>query len=364
MKAGYMYGADEVAERNGNESGDDGARPETVVVTGATAGVGRATVQRLARDGCSIGLLAREPARLEATRREVEELGGRAVAVPTDVADADQVEEAASRVEDELGPIDVWINNAMVTVLSPFEEMRPSEFRRVTDVTYLGTVNGTLAALRRMRPRDSGTIVQVGSALAYRSIPLQSAYCGAKSAIRGFTDSVRCELVHQKSSVHITMVQLPALNTPQFDWCRTRLPGRPQPVPPIYEPEVAARAVVAASRRHRREIFVGATSVFSILGQRVAPGLMDLYLGRTGYDDQIEPDDVSSYPPLDPAPEENVGRRPDNLFQPVPGDVGAHGRFDGRSRGGSPQLQATLHRKWLAVALGATVGIAALVRAR
>lgn len=337
------------------------ARPETVVVTGASAGVGRATVRRLARDGCRIGLLARDPDRLEETRREVGWMGGEALAVPTDVADPDEVERAARAVEEAFGPIDVWINNAMVTVLAPFEDMVPEEFRRVTEVTYLGTVHGTHAALRRMRPRNRGTIVQVGSALAYRSIPLQAAYCGAKAAIRGFTDALRCELRHQGSAIRVTMVQLPALNTPQFDWCRTRVAGQPQPIPPIYEPEVAARAVVHAARSPRRELWVGATSVAAIVGQRVAPALMDRWMSATGYDAQVVDGSGATAvttsgegPPL----------RPGNLYEPVPGPWAARGRFEERSHARSPQLRLSMHRGRLALALGAAAGIVALLSVR
>lgn len=315
-------------------------KPEVVVVTGASAGVGRATVREFARRGAHLGLIARGRDGLEAARREVEELGGRAVVLPLDVADAEQVELAAARVEEELGPIDVWINNAMLSVFSPVSEMTSEEYRRVTEVTYLGYVYGTLAALRRMLPRDRGAIVQVGSALAYRGIPLQSAYCGAKHAIQGFCDSLRCELLHEGSKVRLTMVQMPALNTPQFGWEKSRLPKKPQPVPPIYQPEIAARAIVWAAHHNRREVWVGKSTVKAILGNRIAPWYADRYLARNGYDSQQreEPDDPN---------------RADNLWQPLPGDPGAHGDFDDRATARSPQLWATTHRGTLAALAGA-----------
>ncbi len=318
--------------------------PETVVVTGASAGVGRATVRAFAQRGARIGLLARNREGLEGARREVEEAGGKALVVPTDMADAEQVEAAAQRVEEGLGSIDVWVNDAMTTVFSPFKEVSPEEFKRATEVTYLGYVYGTMSALRRMLPRDRGTIVQVGSALAYRAIPLQAVYCGAKFAIRGFTDSVRTELLHDGSSVHITMVQLPGLNTPQFDHCRSRMPNRPQPVPPIFQPEVAADAIVWAAHHRRREVYVGTSSVLTILGNKVAPSLADRYLARTAYDSQQTNEPVEgSY-------------RPGNLFETPQGDHGAHGGFDEQAHGKSPQLWATKNRGWLLLATGAAVG--------
>ncbi len=320
---------------------------EVVVVTGAGAGLGRAIVRRFAAPGVAIGLLSRGAERLRQAGREVEERGGQALALPTDVADADQVERAAAAVEAQLGPIDIWINDAMTSVFSPAKEMKPEEYRRVTEVTYLGYVYGTLSAMRRMLPRNRGTIVQVGSALAYRGIPLQSAYCGAKHAIQGFTESVRAELLHDHSRVWLSMVQMPAMNTPQFDWVRTRLPRRPQPVPPIFQPEVAAEAVHYAAHHRRRQIYVGMPTVKAVYGNKFVPGLLDRYLARTGYDAQ------QTKEPEPPG-------RPDNLWRPVPGDFAAHGRFDERSRNASPEVWATLHRRWVAVA-GA--GIAALALA-
>jgi NAD(P)-dependent dehydrogenase (short-subunit alcohol dehydrogenase family) len=315
---------------------------EVVVVTGASAGVGRATVRAFARRGASIGLLARGRDGLEAAREEVESLGGQALVVPTDVADPEQVEAAAAAVEEAFGPIAVWVNNAMVSVFSPAKEMTAADYKRVTDVTYLGYVHGTLAALKRMRPRDRGVIVQVGSALAYRGIPLQSAYCGAKHAIEGFTESVRCELLHDGSRVKITMVQLPAMNTPQFSWVKSRLPRKPQPVPPIYQPEVAADAIVYAASHDRREWYVGGSTALTITLNKIAPGFGDWYLARQGYDAQqydgaADPD------------------RPNNLYEPLPGDHGAHGDFDGRASSTSLQLWLSQHREWLLVG-GAVLG--------
>src|SRR5438034_1075164 len=280
-----------------------------VVITGASAGVGRATVRAFARQGADIGLLARGVDGLEAARREVEAAGGRAIAIPTDVADADRVEAAADRVERELGPIDVWVNNAMVSVFSPVKEMQPEEIKRVTDVTYLGVVYGTLAALKRMLPRNRGAIVQVGSALAYRGIPLQAAYCGAKHAIQGFTESLRCELLHDHSHVHVTMVQLPAMNTPQFDWVKSRLPREPQPVPPIYAPEIAADAIVWAAAHRRRELSVGGPTAAAIWANKIASGALDRYLAKTGYDSQ------QTDQPADP-------NKPHHLWPPLPGGGG------------------------------------------
>lgn len=302
-----------------------------VVITGASAGVGRATARAFAKRGAAIALLARSQDGLEAAAREVEQLGGRSLVIPIDVAEARQVEQAAQQTEAELGPIDVWVNNAMTTVFAPVDEIEPDEFRRATEVTYLGAVYGTLAALKRMKKRNRGTIVQVGSALAYRAIPLQSAYCGAKHALRGFTDSLRSELMHDQSRVHLTMVHLPALNTPQFNWCRSRLPNHPQPVPPIFQPELAADAIVWASEHRRREVHLGWPSVRTIWGNKLLPWLGDWYLAKNGYEGQQTDTPV--------APD-----RPDNLFQPVPGDHGAHGIFDEQATDRSLQWWLTTHR--------------------
>jgi NAD(P)-dependent dehydrogenase (short-subunit alcohol dehydrogenase family) len=318
-------------------------KKRVVVVTGASAGVGRAVVREFAGEGARVGLVARGSDGLDGARRDVENAGGEAIAVSADVANAADVEAAAERIERELGPIDVWVNNAMTSVFSLVRELEPAEVERVTQVTYLGAVYGTLSALRRMIPRDRGIIIQVGSALAYRSIPLQAAYCGAKHAIAGFTDSLRCELIHEKSRVRVTVVHLPAMNTPQFDWVRSRLPRRAQPVPPIFQPEVAARAIARASRQDRREVWVGGPTVEAILGQRIAPGWLDRYLGATGFDAQ------QTGEPRDPT-------APDNLWSPVPGDHGAHGRFDARSRDESLEVRAAEHRGWLVAGALALVG--------
>jgi len=317
----------------------------TVVITGASAGVGRATVRAFAREGARVGLIARGSEGLEAAAREVEHDGGTSLAVPADVADPDQVEAAAERMERELGLIDVWVNNAMATVFARFIDVTPAEFKRATEVTYLGTVYGTMSALRRMMRRNRGAIIQVGSALAYRSIPLQSAYCGAKHAIAGFTDTLRTELLHDGSAVRLTMIQLPAMNTPQFTWCRTKLPRHPKPVPPIYQPEVAADVIVWASHHNRREIFVGAPTVMAIEGNKVAPELADRYLASTGYQSQQTRDLV---PP----------GRPDNLFEPVPGDFGSHGIFDDQAHSASPQAWMTKHRGVMALAGTALAALA------
>jgi len=320
-----------------------------VVITGASAGVGRATVRAFAREGADIGLIARGVDGLDAARREVEAAGGRALVLPADVASADQIEAAAAQVERELGPIDVWVNNAMVSVFSPVMALQPGEIVRVTDVTYLGVVHGTVAALRRMLPRDRGVIVQVGSALAYRGIPLQAAYCAAKHAVQGFTESLRCELLHDGSNVHLTMVNLPAMNTPQFDWVKSRMPRKAQPVPPIYAPEIAADAIVWAASHRRREISVGMTTVAVIWGNKMAAGLGDRYLARFGYDAQQTDE------PADP-------HQPDNLWQPLPGDHGAHGRFGNRTSTISPQTW--LNERLPAVALLLAGGAALLWGAR
>jgi short-subunit dehydrogenase len=317
---------------------------EIVVITGASAGVGRATAIAFAKRGAKIGLLARGKDRLEAARAEIEAQGGEAIIVPTDVADAPAVERAADQIEQQFGPIEIWVNNAMTTVFSPFVEITPEEYKRATEVTYLGAVYGTMAALRRMKPRDRGCIVQVGSALAYRSIPLQSPYCGAKHAIVGFTSSLRTELLHAHSHVNLTMVHLPAMNTPQFSWCKTRLPRHPQPVPPIFEPEVAAESIYWAAHHSRRELLVGGPTLEAIFGNKVAPDLLDRYLARTGYEAQ------QTSEPVEP-------NRPNNLFEPVSGNWGAHGIFTDEALPRSTQLWATTHRFWLALG---TAGAAAL----
>ena len=289
-----------------------------VVITGGTAGVGRATAEFFAEKGWDVGVLARGDDGLDAVVKEVTRLRQRGLAVSTDVAVAADVDAAAERIEHELGPIDIWVNNTMTTVFAPLEAIDGDEFKRATEVTYLGCVYGTMAALRRMRQRDRGVIVQVGSALAYRGIPLQSAYCGAKHAIRGFTDSLRTELRHDRSHVRLTTVHLPALNTPQFGWCRSKLPHHPQPVPPIYQPELAAQAIWWAAHHRRREIWLGGTTTATIVGNVIAPGLLDRYLGRTGVKSQQTD-----------AP---IGPRPDDLFAPVEGDHGAHGAFDEKAK--------------------------------
>lgn len=324
---------------------------KTVVVTGASAGVGRAAVREFARQGARLGLIARNGDALEAAKREVESLGSRAVVCVADVADPVQVDAAASTIEERLGPIDVWVNNAMVTVVSPVKELEPEEVKRVSDVSYLGTVYGTLAALKRMLPRNRGCIVQVGSALAYRAIPLQAPYCGAKFAIRGFTDALRSELLHDRSRVHITMVQMPALNTPQFDWCKTRMPRTPQPVPPIFDPEVAARAIVWAANHRRRELVVGGSSLKAIWANKLIPGLVDRYLAYAGYDSQQTSEPV----PAD---------RHDNLWCTVPGDHGAHGRFAGRAKKASVQLWLNTHALGLGIAAALGLAVAGGLYAR
>src|SRR5688500_3588050 len=320
-------------------------KPEVVVVTGASAGLGRAIVRAFAGEGAYIGLLARVRDGLVGARREVEALGAKALVIPVDVADAEAVEQAAETIEQEFGPIDIWINNAMVSVFSPVKMITPAEYKRVTEVTYLGVVYGTLAALKRMLPRDHGVIIQVGSALAYRGIPLQSAYCAAKHAVQGFHDSLRSELIHDKSNVRVTMVQLPAMNTPQFSWVKSRLPNKPQPVPPIYQPEVGAEAILVAARNDRREMYVGYPTVEAIVGDKIAPGFADKYLAKNAYeaqqtDEPVEPD------------------RRDNLWQPVPGDAGAHGTFDDRASTSSPQLWFSKNRKWLTLAGASVAGFA------
>src|SRR5690242_14991757 len=334
---------------------------QTVVITGASGGIGRATARLFGERGARVVLIARGQAGLDAAAADVAKAGGTPLAITADVADYRQVAAAARQAEDRFGPIDVWVNDAFTSVFAPFSEITPDEFRRVTEVSYLGYVHGTRAALERMRPRDHGTIVQVGSALGQRSIPLQSAYCGAKHAVNGFTSALRCELLHEGSGVQITVVQMPAVNTPQFSWVRSRLPRHPQPVPPIYQPEVAARGVLyAADHPGRRQYWIGASTAATILANRVVPALLDRYLARTGYDSQQtgEP--------------EGHGR-PDNLFQPLDGpdgrDHGAHGVFDQRSHPRSLQLWLTEHPMVLsglaagtAVAAGLTAGRLAQAR--
>ena len=329
----------------------------TVVVTGASGGVGRAVARAFAQSGAAVALLARGETGLEGAVADVEAAGGRALAIATDTADYDRVEAAAARAERELGPIDVWVNVAFTSVFAPFIEIEPAEFKRVTEVSYLGYVYGTKAALDRMLPRNRGTVVQVGSALAYRGIPLQSAYCGAKHAIQGFNESLRCELLHDKSNVHVTMVQLPAVNTPQFDWVLSRLPRRPQPVPPIYQPEVIARAVLyAAAHPRRREYWVGGTTAATLAANKIIPGLLDRYLGRTGYKSQQTKEPASPDAPA-------------NLWEPVDGpgghDHGAHGRFDARSHGRSPQVWLSQHHGLLGVvAAGLAAGVVTSITRR
>ncbi|HZU23351.1 MAG TPA: SDR family oxidoreductase [Terriglobales bacterium] len=324
---------------------------EVVVITGASAGVGRAAVREFAKHGAWVGLVARGKDGLEGAKREVEAAGGKALVLPTDVADADAVEAAAAAVEKKLGPIDIWVNDAMASVFSPVKEMKPEEYERVTAVTYLGAVYGSLAALKRMLPRDRGVIVQVGSALAYRSIPLQSAYCAAKHAMLGFTASLRCELLHDKSNVKVTMLQMPALNTPQFGWVKSRLKHKAQPVPPIFQPEVAARAIYYAAHHPRREFYVGWSAAKAILGNKVIPSSLDHYLANYGYSSQQLPE------PEDP-------NRPNNLWKPVAGDHGAHGTFDDRAHERSEFVWADVNRDWLAVAALAGAGAAAWLAAR
>ncbi len=319
---------------------------EVVAITGASAGVGRATVQEFARHGAKIGLLARGKAGLDGAKRDVERLGGKALVLPTDVGDAEQVEAAATVIEKQFGPIDIWVNDAMASVFSPVKEMEPEEYRRVTEVTYLGFVYGTMAALKRMLPRNRGAIVQVGSALSHRSIPLQSAYCAAKHAMVGFTDSLRCELIHDHSRVHVTVVQMPALNTPQFGWVKSRLKHKAQPVPPIYQPEVAARAIYWSAHHNRREVWVGGPTLEAMIGEKFFPGILDHYLGRTGYKAQ-QTSELE-----DPA-------RPNNLWGPVDDtqDYGAHGKFDHLANPSSDELWLGLHRTKLILGGLAAVGL-------
>ena len=320
-------------------------KTEVVVVTGASAGVGRAVVREYARKGAAIGLIARGHVGLDAVSREVEQLGGKAIAVPADVSCFSNVDAAATTIEDTFGPIDVWINNAMVSILCPLDEIAPDEFKRVTEVTYLGYVYGTMAALKRMKPRDRGVIVQVGSALAHRSIPLQSAYCGAKHAIVGFTESLRCELIHDKSKIRTTMVHLPGVNTPQFQWIKNCLPNKPQPVGTIFQPEVAARAILWAAEHHPREMLVGMPTVKSVIGDKFVPGTLDRYLARLVYREHQtdEPDDPA---------------RLNNLWNPVEIDYGAHGPFDSSAKQVSAQLWLNTHLTYIGMFAAFLVGLA------
>jgi NAD(P)-dependent dehydrogenase (short-subunit alcohol dehydrogenase family) len=326
--------------------------PRIVVVTGASGGIGRATAVAAGHRGDTVVLIARGEAGLAGAVAEVERAGGHAVAMAVDVADSDAVFAAAEQVEASLGPIDVWINVAFTSVFAPFEQIKPEEYKRVTEVSYLGYVYATMAALKHMKPRDRGTIVQVGSALAYRGIPLQSAYCGAKHAIQGFHEALRCELLHEHSNVHVTMVQMPAVNTPQFSWVLSRLPRQAQPVPPIYQPEFAARGVLyAADHPRRREYWVGASTAGTLAANAIAPGVLDRYLGKTGFQSQQ-------------APQRRNPGAPVNLWEPADGptgrDFGAHGIFDDRSHSGDPQLWASHHHGLLSAAAGCLGALAAL----
>jgi NAD(P)-dependent dehydrogenase (short-subunit alcohol dehydrogenase family) len=327
---------------------------KVVVITGASAGLGRAIAHAFAKRGDKLALLARNPEALEAAAEECRALGGEALTIPTDVSDPDAVEHAATLAEQQLGPIDVWVNDAMVSVFSPVKEMEAADYKRVTDVLYLGFVHGTLSALRRMLPRDRGTIIQIGSALSYRSIPLQSAYCACKHAINGFTDSLRCELHHDNSNIRITNIQMPAMNTTQFDWVKNRMPHNTQPVPPIFEPEVSAQVVVeAAYAAHpRREYWVGSPTVMAILGQKFVPGLLDWYLGKTGYKSQQLQDE-----PRDP-------NAPNNLYQYVPGKHSARGKFTDRSARTSAEVAVSLHRGLFALGALALVTAGAAIIAK
>jgi NAD(P)-dependent dehydrogenase (short-subunit alcohol dehydrogenase family) len=323
---------------------------QTIVITGASAGIGRATARLFARRGACLTLVARGRAGLDAAARDVAELGGHPLVQEADTADPQQVEAAADAAEDAFGPIDIWINCAFTGVFAPFDDIPPDEFKRVTEVTYLGFVNGTRTALGRMLPRDHGTIVQVGSALGERAIPLQSAYCGAKHAVNGFTSSVRVELLHRHSGVHITIAQMPAVNTPQFSWVRSRLPRHPQPVPPIYQPEVAARGILyAADHPKRKQYYIGASTQATVWANRLAPALLDRYLARTGFDAQQT--------------DKPAERRPDNLFSPAdapPGaDYGAHGEFDDLSHPRSWQAALARHPAMATAAAGAGLVAAA-----
>ena len=322
---------------------------KVVIVTGASAGIGRATALELARRGAKVGLIARGRERLESAQREIEQNGGTAAIAVADVSDPQALERATLELEARLGQIDAWVNNAMAAVLAEVADTSPEEFKRVTEVTYLGSVNGTGIALRRFLPRNQGTIVQVGSALSRRGIPLQASYCGAKHALEGFLESLRAEMRHRGARVHISLVQLPGVNTPQFDWVRTRLRRHPQPVPPIFQPEVAARAIADAVERPRREIWVGAPTVMTIIGNRIAPWFVDRYLARTN----IKAQQTGEIIPAD---------RPDNLFGPPPGDPGAHGVFDDQAKPTSMQYELNRHRRAIAAAgTAAAAGAAAAV---
>ncbi|MDS0298752.1 SDR family oxidoreductase [Halogeometricum sp. S1BR25-6] len=322
-------------------------RSEVVVITGSSSGIGRATAHEFAEDGARVALLARNEERLENAKAEVEERGGKALAIPTDVSEYDEVEAAAERVEEEFGPIDTWVNAAMATVFGEFTEVEPEEFERATDVNYLGFVNGSHVALNRMVPRDSGTLVQVGSALSYRGIPLQAAYCGSKFAIRGMTDSIRTELLHDDSDVHVTTVHLPGVNTPQFDQVKLHVDKLPRPVAPVFQPEVAADSIHWAAHHERREVYVGRSTVKTIWGNKIAPWLVDRLLAKQGYSGQFRDEDV---------PDDYE----DYLFEPKSGDRGTHGSFDDEAEAGSVQLTLTKHRE----ALGAVLGVLALVAAK
>jgi NAD(P)-dependent dehydrogenase (short-subunit alcohol dehydrogenase family) len=333
--------------------GSNSLRDRVVVITGGSAGLGRATAVAFAKRGAHVAILARDPDRLRAAEAEIAQYGGQVLALPVDVADALAVQEAADEVEQKLGLIDIWVNNAMVTVFAPLEQIEPAEFKRVTEVTYLGIVYGTMAALQRMRRRDRGVIVQVGSALAYRSIPLQSAYCGAKHAARGFTDSVRSELIRDRSRIHLTMVQMPALNTPQFDWCLSRMPRRSQPVPPIFQPEVGAEAIVWAATHRRRELYVAWPALKTIVGNKLFPAWGDRKAAKEAWDGQM-------------TRELQSGSAAANLFTPVRGRQGSHGRFDARARAHSPEVWLSKNRSWLIPTSLAVVGLglAALINRR
>ena len=330
---------------------DGSSTSRVVVVTGASSGIGRAVAREFGARGAHLGLIARNEEGLRAAAEEVRRAGGEALVLPLDVADAAAVEAAAARVEAELGPIDVWVNNAMATVFAPVMEVTAEEFRRVTEVTYLGYVHGTTAALRRMLPRDEGTVVQIGSALAYRSIPLQGAYCAAKAAIRGFTDSLRTELIHDGSRVRLSMLQLPAVNTPQSTRQRNKLPRQALPVPPLYTPEAIAERVVWAAEHAPREMLIGRPTVLAVWGQKLVPALLDRYLGKKGY-----------APQTTDRPNEQHGR--DILFATLPGDPGAHGPYRDQERGPDLQMRLRTHPRavGVALALGGLAGLAAMAR--